>query len=159
MVALNDLGIPAVGLDESSWMGRIAYNRLVQKNYAPRLVNANAEIMPFQSGSFDQIIATFPSDYIFSNETLAEAHRMLKANGTLTILPFAWINGKQLPERIMAWLFRITGQAPEADISYLEKELKEPFNSAGFVTSVECRQLDTSVVLIINAYKPKDPKI
>jgi ubiquinone/menaquinone biosynthesis C-methylase UbiE len=91
-----------------------------------------AQSLPFLEDYFDQIVATFPTEYIQAPETLAEAYRVLRSGGSLVVLPVAWITGKRLTDRGTAALFRITGQAPEWDDHWLE-----PFSKAGFQTEVE----------------------
>jgi ubiquinone/menaquinone biosynthesis C-methylase UbiE len=152
-LSLNHHGLKAIGLDESRWMSRLAYNRLAGNNYTPMLVNGVAERLPFASESFNHVVATFPSEYIFSAETLAETHRILASNGMLVILPFAWITGEKRLERVAAWLFKVTGQTPTPDIPIVEEKMKQPFRNAGFETTIEHRQLQSSMLLIIKAKK------
>lgn len=94
-------------------MGRIAARRLQQQHSMPMLVRASGEHQPFKSNSFDQLVATFPTEYILQAQTLAEARRVLKSAGKLVILPVAWIMGGNIFDRAAAWLFRSTGQARE----------------------------------------------
>jgi len=57
------------------------------------------------------VAATFPSEYIFEPQTLAEIRRVLRPGGKLVIIPSAWITGQGWLEQLAAELFRVTGQA------------------------------------------------
>jgi ubiquinone/menaquinone biosynthesis C-methylase UbiE len=129
-VALRASNVAAFGLDTSAQMGRLA-----RKRGAQRLVRAAAPVLPFRSGTFDQIVATFPTEYILQPETLRAIKRLLASTGMLVILPVAWLRGTSLPERAMAALFRITGQAGDWDGSFSEQ-----VRAAGF--RVEERRID-----------------
>ena len=109
--ALHTSGLEAFGLDESRQMCRQASRRLRKNHYPVRLYNGYAQNLPFAGDSFDCVAATFPSEYIFEAQTLAEIRRVLKPGGQLLIVPSAWITGKNWLERLAAGLFRVTGQA------------------------------------------------
>ncbi len=110
-VAMRIQGTAAFGVDFSAQMGRIAASRLRAKPQEPRLVRAAGQLLPFKSEAFDQLVATFPSEYILFPETLAEIRRVLRPDGSLVVLPVAWITGGNPLDRLAAWLFRVTGQA------------------------------------------------
>jgi ubiquinone/menaquinone biosynthesis C-methylase UbiE len=139
----------SVGLDLSRQMGEMAIRRLRRQNLQPALVNGEAQSLPFLDASFDQVVATFPSEYIADPHTLAEVRRVLADQGTLVILPAAYITGKRVRERAAAFLFRITGQAPQVD----EQALKSFAAQGGFDVHLERRTLQTSIVLVIIARK------
>ena len=92
--ALEQAGLEAFGLDESRPMARQARRRLRRQKYPVRLANGYAQGLPFQGNSFDCVAATFPSEYIFEAQTLAEIRRVLRPHGRLVIVPSAWITGR-----------------------------------------------------------------
>lgn len=144
-LALHKKGIHAFGVDRSAPMGRLAYKRLATAKHTPNLVRASAEHLPFSGQTFDQLVATFPSEYIAQTKTLSEAHRALVQTGKFVVLPVAWIRGNRIWDRLAAWLFRVTGQAPNWDSRF-----SQPLRRAGF--SVEERRVHLSgseVILII----------
>ncbi len=110
-VALDQKGADAFGLDLSPQMGRQAARRLFSAGTPAHLVRGRAQRMPFKSASFNQLVSTFPSEYIFDPQTLAESYRVLTPGGRFVVLPVAWLRGTGLLERLMACLFRATGQA------------------------------------------------
>jgi len=95
-VALHQKGIVILGLDLSRQMGRQAYQRLADNQFASRLVRGYAQSLPFAEMNFYQVVATFPTEYIYAEKTLAEVYRTLKPGGTLVVLPVAWITGKRI---------------------------------------------------------------
>jgi ubiquinone/menaquinone biosynthesis C-methylase UbiE len=146
--ALLEKGIWVCGLDSSQQMGRLAAERLKKRDFRPNLINGFAQYLPFANGSFSQVVATFPTDYIVDACTLAEVRRVLTPGGQLTVMPVAWITGNRFLERAAAHLFHITGQAPEWDDRALD-----PAREAGFKVTIEKRKLKSSEILIVDARK------
>jgi ubiquinone/menaquinone biosynthesis C-methylase UbiE len=148
LVAVQAKGLEVVGLDESRWMGVLAFKRLSGAVCGVLLVNGYAQFMPFPNDSFDQIASTFPPEFIADPRTLSEAHRVLVDRGELIILPTAWITGAGLYDRLAAWLFQVTGQAGAWDDRYTE-----PLKKAGFEVKVEIQERASDRILIIIAQK------
>ncbi len=85
-VHLASLGFHPVGVDPSPYMLRRAKRRLRQIGYPARLVCARAQALPFLAETFDRIVATFPTEYVFEPRTVEEAWRVLKPGGRFDIL-------------------------------------------------------------------------
>ncbi len=147
--ALHKAGVHAVGLDASPQMSRQARRRLLRAGMEAHLARGLAQTMPFANGTFRQVAATFPSEYIFKAETWAEIFRVLETGGEAIVMPFAWITGRKPLDRGAAWLFRVTGESPEWNDRWLT-----PIRQAGFRVSVEWLDLASSCVLLIRAVKP-----
>ncbi len=147
-VRLNQNGITACGLDESHQMAHIAQRRLYRSGLPQRLTRGDAQTLPFANGSFNQVVMTFPAEFILNPDSLTEIYRVLNDRGTVIMLPMAWITGRKPWERLVAWVNHITGEAPEWD----EKSL-EPLKAIGFQVSWEMRGFKTSKVLIISMRK------
>lgn len=154
------------GIDLSSSMGIIARKRIQQNNKQPMLIRGSSGFIPFPNDTFASIVATFPSEYIANRRTLEESWRILKSDGYMVILPYAWITGEQWFERFTGWLFRITDQVPEmpkngeAPSGIFGEWIQALANTAeqfGFLVSFETVFLKTSKVLIIVAQKTKFP--
>src|SRR5574341_125261 len=133
-----------VGVDESWWMGVYVGRMLREAGLGLVVVNGYAQSLPFQSASFDQIVSTFPSEYIVDPRTLSEAHRVLVKGGELIILSAAWITGTGWYDRLAAALFRVTGQAADWDDQYTE-----PIKRAGFQVKTEIQERNMDRLLII----------
>jgi ubiquinone/menaquinone biosynthesis C-methylase UbiE len=140
---LLDRGLSPVALDESAPMGRLAKRRLGAKH---KLTRGLAQSLPFPADSFDTVVSTFPSEYIFDPRTLAEIRRALKNGGRLVVLPLA------IPSNgLLNWLYRVTGESPAALDEAVKTRLIQPFTQAGFVVNVETLDLKSSRLVILVA--------
>lgn len=138
------------GLDESRQMGRQAQRRLLRKGFTPCLVRGLAQALPYPADTFDQVAATFPSEYIVDSSTLTEIYRVLRPGGEAVLLLLAWITEKRWYGRLAAWLFRVTGQAPRQ----WEPQYLEPVQRMGFESRAENITLKSSILLVIHLKKP-----
>jgi SAM-dependent methyltransferase len=168
--ALLSRGLFAVGIDESAPMGRLAarnlrhfYNSLPAKHpnlpndYAKiRLTRGLAQHLPFPAGCFDTVVATFPADYIFESITLEEASRVLIPGGHFVVLPGASILGRSLMDRIMAFVFRITGETPPELSKVLRERAGKAFSGAKFHVQIHELEIKSSLVFILVATKPSE---
>lgn len=152
-VAMRHRGLAAFGLDESRQMGRMAFSRLKRDALPQALSCGYAQLMPFETGCFDNVVATFPSEYIFDMRTLEEIRRVLRPGGTLIVVPMAWIFGRKITDRAAAWLFRVTRQGGEITKA-LQERLKIPLQAAGFEVRAETVEKRASTVLVLIAEKP-----
>lgn len=156
---LLERGLDAVGIDESVQMGRMAKRNLHRRSLSARgqfaytqasLTRGIAQKLPFARGTFDSIVATFPTEYITEPETLAEVRRCLSPGGRLVVLPVA------LPRnRFLDWLFRVTHQRPTDALEVIQAKLKQPFLAAGFETQIETLDVRTGILLIVLATNAK----
>jgi ubiquinone/menaquinone biosynthesis C-methylase UbiE len=91
LVAMAARGWWPVGLEPSPAMQRVAARRLrrarvdARHGHSPVRLRGHAQALPFRDGSFDAAVATFPTEYIMSVETLREVHRVLCPRGCLVI--------------------------------------------------------------------------
>lgn len=152
-VALRQKGLVAFGLDESRQMGRLTLERLARIALPVALTRGHAQSLPFAVGCFDNVVATFPTNYIFEQRTLDEIFRVLRPGGRLVVVPMAWILGRGLLDRAAIWLFRVTGQGGELT-ELLKERIQLPFKETGFRVRVEMVEKRLSTVLVIVAEKP-----
>ncbi len=152
-VAIRKKGLIAFGLDESRQMGKMAFSRLLHAGLPTALSRGYAQFLPFELGCFEDVVATFPTEYIFDVRTLAEVRRVLRPGGKLIVMPMAWIGGKRFTDRAAAWLFRITHQNSELTESARDR-LEVYFTEAGFEVQIEIVEKGSSTVLVIVARKP-----
>jgi len=160
-IKLNGLEKSTFGIDASVKMVRIAGQRLQENNYTPGLVVGRSQDLPYSDHTFKRVVATFPSEYINNRETLSEIWRVLDQSGELVILAAAWITGEDFYEKLAAWLFRVTGQAPDPEqlgTSQQDFFQLSAAHEAGFLVSSHFVDLDSSRVMIIQANKC-DPEI
>jgi ubiquinone/menaquinone biosynthesis C-methylase UbiE len=152
-VALRQKGLVPFGLDESRQMGRLTFGRLTQIGLSVALARGHAQSLPFAVGRFDNVVATFPTNYIFEQRTLDEIFRVLRPGGRLVVVPMAWIVGRSIADRAAVWLFRVTGQGGELT-ELLKERIQLPFKETGFRVHVEMVEKRSSTVLVIIAEKP-----
>lgn len=153
---LRGLEISTFGIDSSEKMVRIAARRLRKNNFNPGLVLGRTQNLPYPDHSFKSVVATFPSEYINDMKTLQEVWRVLDDSGKLIVLIAAWITGEKWYEKMMAWIFQITGQAPDfhqlgsADQDFYQLSAAREL---GFKLISRIVDLDSSQVMIIQAQK------
>lgn len=139
-------------------MSGLAFKRIMKCGFNPLLVYGYAQFLPFSNASFDHVFASFPTNYILDPLSLAEAYRVLKLGGKLTVLPLARPAGNSVALRLLRLLFRITGQAPGQTNDKVLEGLKtvylDPFNQAGFITSYSFHRDSSSEIWLIHAIKP-----
>jgi SAM-dependent methyltransferase len=150
--SLNEKKIPTFGLDESSQMVRRAARLLRHKGTSGHIIRGYAQSVPFAAGTFNSVVATFPAEYIFDPQTLYEIRRVLLPGGQLVIIPIAWITGRRLLERLAAWVFRVSGEAPGKP-HLLSAAIKSRFVHVGFEVRSEVVKKKGSQVLVILAKK------
>ncbi len=139
------LKFDSVALDESAYMSRLAKRRL---GSGAQLARGLAQHLPFANASFDSIVATFPTEYIFDLQTLFEVKRCLKSGGSLAVMPVAYPQS-----RILRWLYRITGETPSALRESIIEKIKQPFVESGFETETKIIEVKSGTLLVVIAQK------
>lgn len=148
---VGNLKIDSVAIDESAQMGTLAKRNLGSIN---KLTRGLAQHLPFQNNSFDTVVSTFPTDYIFRVDTLSEIRRCLSDGGRLIVLPAAFPNS-----RFLKWLYKVTGESPAKLDESIKSKFKLPFINAGFETETQIIEVKSSNLLIVIATKTGEEKI
>jgi len=153
-------GLQAMGLDASPEMQRITARKMRRHRLGLPRVRALAQAMPFASGCFDAVIATFPAGYILQPATLHEVSRLLRparqGNGTgggRFIVVGMVLRPKTRPLR---WAERLLFGTPATD---LIERFEQLARQAGLgITVTEHRgRLFTLPVLIAEPFDPERP--
>ena len=157
--ALHVAGYQSHGIDLSPQMSRLAHQRLRKGNHPRNLNRGEAQYLPFQSSSFDTVVATFPTDFIVDPMTLESARRVLDPNGKLVIVVQGRLLGRGPIYRLIEWLFEITGQRgePGRDLkdSDIWMEVDKRLEEAGFKMELKIIRHEDSEVTIVIAEKVK----
>jgi len=150
-VALGQYSVQSFGLDASAQMARQASKRLRRLAMPDRLARGYAQALPFPAASFDQAVATFPTDYIYDPTTLAEIRRVLRPGGQLVILPAGWVKGNAPGRRLLRFVYRITRQSPPSPSAELLDDIQAPFRKAGFEVEAKILPLESADLLLVIA--------
>lgn len=137
--SLHKRRIPIFGLDLSFNMVHISSLRLQLSGFTPHLMQASSTAIPFPNMFFEQVICTFPSEYIFESQTLAEIRRVLTQSGKLIVLFSANISGGSLPQKLLAHIYRITGQSINLNDQVLAR-LRDLFRTYNFELQVSANK-------------------
>jgi ubiquinone/menaquinone biosynthesis C-methylase UbiE len=142
---LLDFKLTLFAIDESKQMGLIAQKRIGANH---KLTRGLAQTLPYQNESFDSVISTFPTEYIFQSQTLSEIKRVLRNSGRLIVLPAAFPKSG-----FLKWLYKFTGESPEQLDESIKSKIKESFVNAGFQTEVQILDVKSSRLMIVIANK------
>jgi ubiquinone/menaquinone biosynthesis C-methylase UbiE len=137
----------AVGLDASPQMLQLTRQRLQHDGATPRLVRSIAQNLPFPTGSFDTVLATFPAEYIIHPQTAQELRRVLRPAGRLVIVDAAQFTSDGVYERLTDAAYQLTLQA-----SVREPVRYRPLDSltaAGFSFTTHVVTVGPSQVLVM----------
>lgn len=140
------------GVDPSRQMTRLASERFRKVGEPNVSIRAKAQSLPFPSGSFSGVIATFPSEYILDSKTLEAVIRVLQSGGKFVLIGLGSITGRAFYDRFAGWLYRTTGQSGYAESAY-EPWLKE-LERLGFEAHIESIDQPRARVVRILAGKP-----
>jgi SAM-dependent methyltransferase len=140
---LLDHGLDSVAIDESAPMGILAKRNLGGPH---KLARALAQKIPFACLIFDSVVSTFPSEYIFDQQTLSEVHRVLRKNGRFIILLAAWPGNP-----LLAGLFKVTGESPSEAYESIKSKLIGTLASANFNSEAQLVEAKSARLLIVIA--------
>jgi ubiquinone/menaquinone biosynthesis C-methylase UbiE len=163
LIALTEAGYQTVGIDLSQQMGALSRSRLRRAGAEALLLRGMAQNLPFRSRLFDSVLVTFPTDFLVANETLAAVNHALKPDGRFVIVLEAHFTTLSLPERIIEWLYFITGQRYQDHNVQIKStglphesrwdSLKQQFRAAGFLLDIHTTTLERSHVTVLFGQK------
>lgn len=145
--ALGHRGVWSVGLEVSPQMIRLARRKIARAGLTPRLIHGDARLLPFADGSFSDVVATFPTDYILDPRTLREARRVLRPGGQLLVIDAAFFTKRDAYAAAVEIAYRATGQAPRVD------PRPALFASAGFAPDESWEPVGASLVQVLRGIK------
>ena len=156
-LALLESGQQAYGLEFSPQMLGQSKRRLLSAGFQPNLLRGDGRFLPFQDGAVPNVVATFPTEYLFQKDTLSEIARVLTTSGRLIVLPMVFITGRGILHRFVAWLYQVTGQSlPQEAIR--QHDLFAAFTAAGFTVSQHVVEERGASLLVIEAVLPAAEK-
>jgi ubiquinone/menaquinone biosynthesis C-methylase UbiE len=152
-----------VGLDESAQMLGLTQRRARRTGQQVSLLRGSSRALPLEGGSFQSVLATFPSDYIVQPATLAEIRRVLSADGRLVVVDAPDFTTPGIYEQAINLLYRLAFLKPLASGSSKPDDSKHIsgsgadfpyrpiFERAGFDVQVFCEQVGHSQIHIVMA--------
>jgi len=146
----NNLNI--IGLDESEQMIRRTSIDLSAAGYTLPILRGNALFLPFFKSHFDQVVATFPSEYILNAQAISEIYRVLIPGGQLIVLPFARLKGKLWNDKTTGRIFDYKMITQNQCGKYCLVMMQQ-----GFEITINQIDDDKSSVIFIIATKPDNP--
>jgi ubiquinone/menaquinone biosynthesis C-methylase UbiE len=151
----------AVGLDASRQMLALAMRRTLPTGRTVRLLRGKAQRLPFESGSFQTVLSTFPSTYILDRATLGEIRRVLAADGRLVIVDNARLDHADLYAYLVSLAYRLvfpTAETTDPDRDPDRSPSRDHLYArvlaqAGFVVEAYTEQIRQSQVMIFVAHQ------
>lgn len=86
LLSLSEGGFDVIGLELSPQMHKVTARRLRNMGLAVKRVRGRSEAMPFMTHCFDNVVSTFPSNYILDERTLREVFRIIRCNGRWVVV-------------------------------------------------------------------------
>jgi ubiquinone/menaquinone biosynthesis C-methylase UbiE len=116
-------------------------------------VRAVAQAIPFSSTSLDTVVATFPTEYIIDQSTLAEVRRVLRPHGRLVVALSASFSSDGLYQRFVDILYRITLQRSPREAPALRQQsmLGQRLLELGFAVEEHWELVERNQVHIVVA--------
>ena len=148
LIALKTAGYHPIGIDLSPRMGRLAARRLRRARLDVPLVRCRAQALPFRSASFDNAVATFPTDYILEPNTVREVARVTSEQGRLVVVAGAQRTGPLPNSHFVNWLSQIIGQGGNKPGSH-----RSIFHQSGMRARIEHQPVGAGLVTLIIAEK------
>lgn len=83
-----EAGYNCRAVEHSPQMAQAARDTLRRRNVGDRtwVIQGSAQRLPFADSSFDTVVSTFPSEYIYDPDSIAEVERVLRPGGRLVVI-------------------------------------------------------------------------
>jgi ubiquinone/menaquinone biosynthesis C-methylase UbiE len=85
---ISEAGYVCLAVEHSPQMVEAARETLQRRklNKQATVIQGSTQHLPFSNGSFDTVVSTFPSEYIYDPDTIAEVERVLRPGGRLIVV-------------------------------------------------------------------------
>ncbi len=83
-----EAGYMCRAVEHSPQMVEAARATLRRRKLGPAswIIQGSAQQLPFPAGMFDSVVSTFPSEYIYDQDTVAEVARVLRPGGRIIVI-------------------------------------------------------------------------
>ena len=88
LVDMSEAGYLCLAVEQSPQMVKATRDTLQRRKLDKEVtvIQGSAQHLPFSNASFDTVISTFPSEYIYDPDTIAEVARVLRQGGRLIVI-------------------------------------------------------------------------
>lgn len=88
LAEMIEAGYTCRAVEHSPAMVKAARDTLQRRKVGEKswVLQGSAQHLPFAGASFDTVVSTFPTEYIYDSDTLAEVERVLRPGGRLVII-------------------------------------------------------------------------
>jgi len=88
LVDMIEAGYNCRAVEHSPQMVAAARDTLQRRHLGEKnwVLQGSAQHLPFNANSFDTVVSTFPSEYIYDPDTIAEVERVLRPGGRLIVI-------------------------------------------------------------------------
>lgn len=85
---MAEAGYACLAVEHSPQMVAAARETLQRRKLGGKawVIQGSAQHLPFSNSSFDTVVSTFPSEYIYAPDTIAEVERVLRPGGRLIVV-------------------------------------------------------------------------
>ena len=155
-IDLQQAGYRCLALDLSPNMNKLAQKKLRRVGLRANLVRGDAMRLPLPSAVVVAVVCTFPTAFIFRQQTLYELRRVLQPGAPACIVVAGELAGRGPLRSMIRFLYRLTEQGqPLASGS----DLRGWFGETGFVAQAPVIQLAGSSAQLIILTKPRKPAL
>jgi SAM-dependent methyltransferase len=85
---MTGAGYSCLAVEKSPQMVEAARETLQRRKLSEKawVIQGSVQHLPFSNASFDTVVSTFPSEYIYDPDTIAEVERVLRPGGRLIVV-------------------------------------------------------------------------
>jgi SAM-dependent methyltransferase len=85
---MSEAGYACLAVEHSPQMVEAARGTLQRRKLSTKasVIQGSAQHLPFSNAAFDTVVSTFPSEYVYDPDTIAEVERVLRPGGRLIVV-------------------------------------------------------------------------